>query len=73
MILTELKRYLSERRQATLVDLAHRFDVEPEALRGMLGHWIRKGKVRQHRAPGACTKGCVKCDPKALEFYEWIA
>lgn len=73
MILTDLKRYLSERRQANLVDLAYRFDIEPEAVRGMLGHWIRKGKVRQRVVAGGCTKGCVKCDPNALEFYEWIA
>lgn len=73
MILTDLKRYLSERRQATLVDLAYRFDVEPEALRGMLEHWIRKGKVRRHLGPGGCATGCVKCDPRVLEFYEWIA
>lgn len=72
MILIELKQYLSARRQAPLVDLVHRFDVEPEALRGMLAHWVRKGKVRQKTGTGACGKGCGKCDPEALEVYEWI-
>lgn len=72
MILIELKQYLSERRQVPLVDLVHRFDVEPEALRGMLAHWVRKGKVRKQSGAGACSKGCGACDPETLEVYEWI-
>lgn len=72
MILMELKQYLSERGQVPLADLVHRFEVQPEALRGMLAHWIRKGKVRQRLPAGACGNGCCKCDPETLEVYEWI-
>ncbi|MGF1614627.1 MAG: FeoC-like transcriptional regulator [Gammaproteobacteria bacterium] len=73
MILTDLKEYLRERRQAPLMDLVYRFDVEPEALRGMLAHWIRKGNVRRQVGAGVCSTGCGKCDPEALEIYEWVA
>lgn len=61
MILTELKEYLSARGQAPLVDLVNRFDMEPEALRGMLGHRIRKGMVRKQVVAEARSKGCGKC------------
>jgi hypothetical protein len=71
MILTELKFYLKENKRATLIDLAHHFDVTPDAVKGMLEHWIRKGKV--HRLEGSrCTKGCCQSDPAHLEIYEWV-
>lgn len=73
MILTELKQYLSVRRRVPLADLVHRFDMEPDVLRPMLAHWIRKGKVRKEVMAGGCGTGCCKCDPDTLEVYEWIA
>ena len=71
MVLTELKSYLMENRRATLIDLSHHFDVTPDAMKGMLEHWIRKGKVR-HLEGSRCTKGCCQTDPAHLEIYEWI-
>ncbi|HDN26665.1 MAG TPA: hypothetical protein ENG03_06145, partial [Thioploca sp.] len=47
MILTELKSYLVENKRAVLKDLAHHFETTPDAVKGMLEHWIRKGKVRR--------------------------
>ncbi len=71
MILTELKSYLVENKSAPLIDMAHHFDVTPDAVKGMLGHWIRKGKVRRVEG-GICSKGCCKTDPANLEIYEWV-
>jgi hypothetical protein len=41
LLLLDLKAYLAHRR-ASLGDLSHRFEVAPEALRGMLEQWVRK-------------------------------
>lgn len=72
MILSELKRYLSERGMTTLNDIATHFDTEPDAVCGMMEHWIRKGKVRKYSGPVAKCKTCEKCDPAMMEAYEWV-
>lgn len=71
MILADLKDYLRQNRRAALRDMALRFDVDPDAVRGMLDKWMQKGKVRKLPAGTACDNGCCKCDPMATEIYEW--
>ena len=71
MILSEIKQYLAERGQATLGDIAVHFDAPPDAVRGMMEQWIRKGKVRRYNASSACGSSCSKCDPASTEIYEW--
>jgi putative ferrous iron transport protein C len=70
MILAELRDYIRQRGQASLQDLARHFDTEPEVLRGMLAHWVRKGQVHHHIINGCCG-GCTQCDPTMLEFFSW--
>ncbi len=72
MILSELRDYLRHNRRALLVDMSNRFDMEPDALRGMLQKWVNKGKVRKLSGDSACSTGCCKCDPATLELYEWV-
>ena len=43
MILSQVKRYLVKREQATLVDIALHCGAEPAAVRGMLEQRMRKG------------------------------
>lgn len=71
MRLMELRDYLQQRTQVPVMDIAHHFDTEPEVVRGMLEHWVRKGKVQRIQGV-ACQKGCCKADPSHLEFYQWI-
>lgn len=72
MILSEIKRYLVEHKRATLGDLSWHFDTELEAMKGMLGEWIRKGKVHKLEKQAVCSKTCGKCrDGVAMEIYEW--
>lgn len=71
MILSDIKRYLQERQQATLSDIALHFDAEPDAVRGMLEHWVRKGKVERRLLHDACGSGCNKCDLSGTEIYLW--
>ena len=70
MILSEIKRYLALHRRVPIADLVNRFEVEPDALRGMLDIWIDKGKVRRTAIEGTCG-GCSKCAAFAMEVYEW--
>jgi len=72
MILSELATYLSDHRRAALIDLANRFDADPEALRGMLGTLVRKGRARKLPAGTPCAGGCCQCDPASVEVYEWV-
>jgi len=71
MILSEVRDYLQERGQASLQELALHFDSDPDALRGMLEHWIRKGRVTRHQAAASCGSSCTQCDPAAVELYVW--
>ena len=72
MILSKIKRYLTERGQATLADIALHCDAEPDAVRGMLEQWIRKGKVEKRLASGSCGSNCSTCDPATMEIYFWL-
>ena len=73
MILSQIKRYLSEKKKIALGELCIHFDTEPDAMRGMLEHWIRKGKVKKHTFEESCSNGCLKCrNNGAMEIYEWM-
>jgi putative ferrous iron transport protein C len=71
VILAELRDYMKQRRQATLADLAAHFQVDPDAVRGMMDVWIGKGKVRRLPATASCGSSCTKCDPAGTEIYLW--
>ncbi|MES9823977.1 MAG: FeoC-like transcriptional regulator [Candidatus Thiodiazotropha endolucinida] len=72
MMLSTIKDYLSQRGQATLAEIALHVDAEPDAVRGMLQQWIRKGRVEQRKVEAACGTSCNRCDPAAMELYIWI-
>lgn len=72
MILTEIRNYLQQRGQASLGDIALHFDADPDAVRGMLDTWIRKGKVTRSGATRSCGTSCQACDPASTEIYSWI-
>jgi putative ferrous iron transport protein C len=71
MILAEIRDYLSTRGQATLAEIALHFDADPEAVRGMLEQWVRKGRVEQRQMEAACGSSCHRCEPAARELYVW--
>jgi hypothetical protein len=72
MILPEIRRYLRQRGQASLADIALHLDIDPDALRGMLEVWMRKGKVRRQLATASCGSSCSQCQSAATEIYTWI-
>jgi len=72
MVLSDIKRYLQDRKQVTLDDLAIHFDTDREAMRGMLTTWIRKDRVVRCDLQATCGKGCSACSCEgAMELYEW--
>ncbi len=71
MILTEIKKYLIDNRLASLTDLSVRFDVDPDAMRGMLDQWIKKGRLKKLPMGTKCSNCCGDCDSEKLEIYEW--
>ena len=77
MILLRVREYLRERRQATLDEIARHCHSDPQAVRGMLDVWIRKGKVVCQVADVRCGVGCNSCGCKPAgheagrEIYIW--
>jgi len=72
VILSDLRGYLIQQRRVVLADLVVHFNMDADALRGMLGKWISKGKVRKLSVDSSCGTSCCKCDPALTELYEWI-
>ncbi|WP_305907522.1 FeoC-like transcriptional regulator [Methylomarinum sp. Ch1-1] len=72
MILSELKSYLKQHHRVSLSDLVIHFNIDANALRGMLEKWISKGKVRRLPLNSSCGTSCCQCDPTLTELYEWV-
>ena len=72
MILSELRDYLRQQHRVALKDLETHFNIEADALRGMLGKWIAKGYLKKLSSGTSCASGCCKCDPALIELYEWV-
>ena len=71
MILSDIRHYLEQRGQATLADIALHFDADPDAIRGMLEIWVRKGRIHRRMATASCGSSCSQCDPAVTEIYVW--
>ena len=73
MIMSEIRKYFLEHRSASLSAISLHLNVEPDAMRGMLEHWERKGKLSKLNLESNCS-GCCKtgCSSDSMEFYEWI-
>lgn len=73
MTLSELKTFMTERKRASLTEIAVHFDTPASAVRPMLDQWIAKGRVRKLDITGGCGKagsGCACKEPPA-EIFEW--
>ena len=68
-MLSTIRRYLEQQQTASLADIARHVDADPEAVEGMIDHWIRKGKVEV--VPVACG-GCTQCDLATIKIYRWL-
>jgi putative ferrous iron transport protein C len=71
-MLMDIKSYLAGRGPASLSEIAGSLSADPDAIRPMLDHWIRKKKIRRVGTAARCH-GCTSCALADLEFYEWAA
>jgi hypothetical protein len=73
MILSQLSKYIAERKRVSLMDMAYHFDADTEALRAMLQVLERKGRLRKLPVGELCSSGgCSKCGLTPPELYESI-
>ncbi len=69
-MLIAVKNHMAGRGITSLRELALHFQVDPDVMRGMLEHWLRKGRVRRQ---AACHhSACCGCDPAVTECYWWV-
>jgi hypothetical protein len=73
VILSDLRDYLKLQHRVALADLINHFDMDADALRGMLDKWISKGKVLKLPVSASCGTSCCKCDANLTEIYEWVS
>jgi putative ferrous iron transport protein C len=72
MSLLAVKQHLQQVKMASLGRIAEYFQSDAELMRQMLGHWIRKGCVKQFTKTPGCGKQCGQCSVAEYEIYEWI-
>ena len=70
MILLEIKKYLQEKKQASLQDIAAKFDLTEDAVRAMLMHWERKGMLEQIKK-SCCERKCSDCSSPCSVTFRW--
>ncbi len=70
MILGQLRNYVKARGEVSLTETALHFDMEPEAMRGLLDFWVNKGRMRKRMA-SECGQGCACAFGEPREIYLW--
>lgn len=72
--LLEIKSYMSDRKRASLYDIAIGLGTSTEAAKALLEVWAGKRRVRQVPSDcgGTCGKSCCDSKNPASEVYEWI-
>ncbi len=72
-MMSDLKAYMAAYRRVPMTDLVNHLHADPDAIRGMLDIYVRKGRVRRLESELGDCGGCTKCDAFQLEIYEWVA
>ncbi|HLD16304.1 MAG TPA: FeoC-like transcriptional regulator, partial [Coxiellaceae bacterium] len=67
------KTFLEQKKTANLEEIARHIQQDVDAVRPMLAHWIRKGKVVRLANPAGCGSSCQQCQPANAEVYGWIS
>ena len=70
-MLLSIKRFLRDKEQVNLQDIAFHLRQPPELVRDLLQHWVRKGKVQRCANPPNCGSKCQLCQPVVAEVYRW--
>lgn len=74
MILLDLKKYIKQHGQVTLMDITNHFDLTEEAVFGLITPLLNQGHVQEINASscatGKCSTGCSKNSPGPS--YQWV-
>ncbi|PID77078.1 MAG: sugar metabolism transcriptional regulator [Deltaproteobacteria bacterium] len=70
-ILSEIKKYLKQRGQASLEEIAIHFGSEPGAIQEMLGILIKKGSIEKYQPSGGKCGSCCGCSSGDMAIYCW--
>ncbi len=71
-MLRDIKEFMRAKPMVTLEQLATHLHQDPETTRGLLAHWIRKGKVEKLPNPPGCGTRCQQCSAQFAEEYRWV-
>lgn len=72
MSLLAIKQHMMQVKLATLGSLCTLFNTDPDTIRCMLQHFIKKGRIKKCMKEPACGSKCFKCPTLMTEIYEWI-
>ncbi len=72
MILIDVKNYLKAKSVSNLQAMAIHFQRDPEVMRDMLAHWVRKGVVVVDEKPVSCGVKCIQCKPEVAAVYRYV-
>lgn len=70
MLQQVLHAFEEAREPLNLAELAGQLGVEPGALEGMIGYWVRKGRLKDASASALCSSGACgsSCHPQGCPF-----
>ena len=71
MNLIDVKNYLKQKSVSNLQTMAIHFQQDPELMRDMLAHWVRKGVIAIEEKPVQCGVRCVQCKPEVTAVYRY--
>lgn len=71
-MLLSIKAFLKEQKTANLQELSLHFCKQPQIMRSMLEHWIRKGRVCRLGKTAGCGTKCQFCPSQFAEIYQWV-
>lgn len=69
MKLGEIRNYIKQRGESSLLDVATHFDISKEAAQFAVEYWIKKGNIQTQGA--VCGSRCGGCG-SANESYQWV-
>ncbi len=77
MRLTEVRNHIRAEGCVSLLGLARHLNTDPETVRPMVDHWVRKGRVTAEAPSCALKSGkssaCAGCSSAgATELYRWL-
>lgn len=69
MILLKIKRYIQEHKTVTAEHLRNKFDLDQQALEGLLDRLIQQGHIQQTQSAKSYSSGCQsgKCNQNSTK------